>query len=304
MSALARLGIKDNSEKRAVTAVWIREHENELLLEEVLTNNLELRGLRVWEKAEKLFRFIANMTSIGDALNYSSIAFQNAELTFEQVVRPGLSESEGFCLEDEDIARFEPLHNLMGISCAKNFFELHFLLIDYLVNEKHYLIWDEESSSLRVSASGWAHIESGEGLPDSHSAFVAMWFDDKVADLWDKGIRSGIIKAGYHPDRIDKKEHSNKIDDEILAAIRKAKFVVADFTGQRGGVYFEAGFALGLGQKVIWLCEKSELVGVHFDTRQYNFILWEFGKYDELARSLSIRIEAIFGKGNYAEPAT
>ena len=32
-----------------------------------------------------------------------------------------------------------------------------------------------------------------------------------------------------------------------MAEIRRSRFVVADYTGQVNGVYFEAGFALGLG---------------------------------------------------------
>ena len=37
--------------------------------------------------------------------------------------------------------------------------------------------------------------------------------------------------------------------DRIIAQIRASKFVVADFTRNRGGVYYEAGFALGLGSQ-------------------------------------------------------
>jgi hypothetical protein len=32
-----------------------------------------------------------------------------------------------------------------------------------------------------------------------------------------------------------------------MAEIQKSRFVVADYTGQRNGVYFEVGFAVGLG---------------------------------------------------------
>ena len=45
--------------------------------------------------------------------------------------------------------------------------------------------------------------------------------------------------------RIDRLEHNRKIDDEIIAEIRRSRYLVADFTGNRAGVYFEAGFALG-----------------------------------------------------------
>jgi len=37
----------------------------------------------------------------------------------------------------------------------------------------------------------------------------------------------------------------------------ECRFIVADFTGQRGGVYFEAGYALGLRKPVIWTCKRD-----------------------------------------------
>ena len=71
-----------------------------------------------------------------------------------------------------------------------------------------------------------------------------------------KVLNCGIEDAGYEAVRIDEKEHTNKIDDEIIAEIRRSRFVVADFTqgkdGARGGVYYEAGFAHGLGIEVIF----------------------------------------------------
>jgi len=90
-------------------------------------------------------------------------------------------------------------------------------------------------------------------------------------------------------------EHINRIDDEIIAHIKAASFVVADFTGHRGGVYFEAGFALGLDLPVIWCCRKDHLAELHFDIRQYNCIDWETP--DELSMRLQNRIEATIGKG-------
>jgi hypothetical protein len=124
-----------------------------------------------------------------------------------------------------------------------------------------------------------------------------MWFDESMNDVW-LAINEGIRAAGYEPLRIDQKQHNNKIDDEILAAIRRSKFVVSDFTKQRGGVYFEAGFARGLNLEVIWLCRQDELKEVHFDTRQYNFIVWETDKLPELSKNLQNRIEATIGRGS------
>ena len=71
--------------------------------------------------------------------------------------------------------------------------------------------------------------------------------------------------------------------------------MVVGFTGQRAGVYFEAGLMLRLGLAVIWMCKKHELKQVHFDTRQYNFIDYE--DISGAKKWLYDRIIAIEGEG-------
>jgi len=53
--------------------------------------------------------------------------------------------------------------------------------------------------------------------------------------------------------------HNEKICDKIVSEIRKSRLLVADFTDNRGGVYFEAGFAMGLSIPVIWMCRASDV---------------------------------------------
>ena len=66
----------------------------------------------------------------------------------------------------------------------------------------------------------------------------------------------------------------------------------------RGGVYFEAGFALGLGLQVIWVCRQDQVELMHFDTRQYNHIAWS--DPDDLYKRLKNRIVALLGVGPLA----
>ena len=42
-----------------------------------------------------------------------------------------------------------------------------------------------------------------------------MWFDESMDEVWKQAIEPGIADAGYEAGRIDRKEHVNKIDDEI-----------------------------------------------------------------------------------------
>ena len=144
---------------------------------------------------------------------------------------------------------------------------------------------------LNIEAKGWARLrELREDSSQSNLVFVAMWFSKGMRVYFDKGVYPAIREAGFDPHRIDFKEHNNKICDEIVADIRRSRFVVADFTGNRGGVYYEAGFAHGLGKPVIWTVREDRAKRLHFDTRQYNHILYTTP--EELREKLLNRIRA------------
>jgi len=148
----------------------------------------------------------------------------------------------------------------------------------------------------RITIDGYLHEERLRRKPTSPGkAFIAMWFSDDMNDAYDNGLQIGVLDAGYEPVRIDRVEHTNKIDDEIIASIRASAFIVADFTGHRAGVYFEAGFAMGLGMPVVWTCREDEIEDLHFDIRQYNCVPWNEPK--DLAEKLKNRIEATIGQG-------
>ena len=146
-------------------------------------------------------------------------------------------------------------------------------------------------SEVMVTAKGWNRVyEIEKGNIESRQAFIAMWFDKDMEEVAEKGFKQAIRDAGYEPLRIDNKEHNNKIDDEIVAEIRRSKFVVCDVTGNRSNVYFEAGFAIGLGLPVIWCCRSDCIDDLQFDTRQYSHIVWSDA--DDLRKKLYNRIRA------------
>ena len=150
-----------------------------------------------------------------------------------------------------------------------------------------------------VTVAGHAQIAQQVTNYDSSQAFVAMWFDESMTRAYTDGIRPAIEATGYKPVRIDQKEHINKIDDEIIAEIRRSRFLVADFTqgcdGARGGVYYEAGFAHALGMPVIFTCHQKSMEYLHFDTEHYNHIVWT--DENELHKRLKSRILAAIGEG-------
>ena len=137
---------------------------------------------------------------------------------------------------------------------------------------------------------------------DSGRCFVAIWFDSSMNEVYDNAMEPAIKRAGYEPVRIDRQpDLIDKIDDAIVAEIRRSRFLVADFThgetGARGGVYYEAGFAHGLDIPVIFTCRSDKIDQVHFDTRQFNHIVWDNGDFDGFGKSLTDRIVASIGEG-------
>lgn len=165
----------------------------------------------------------------------------------------------------------------------------------------------EHQQRPQLTGKGLARLDDIDAVSSgSDQAFVAMWFDASTESVYEEGIAPGIQAAGYRPFRIDRKEHSNKIDDEIVAEIRRSRFLVADFTcgvvqdGEkttaiaRGGVYYEAGFAQGLGLPVIWSVREDQIGLVHFDTRQFNHITWKDAA--DFGKRLQNRIEATIGR--------
>lgn len=171
--------------------------------------------------------------------------------------------------------------------------------IDYLVHHLNKTGTVEERQremgSIRraiVTPAGWETLEpSRQGIPGR--CFVAMTCDSSLDAAYVDGIRAAVkIDCGCEPILIEKEQHNDKICDRALAEIRRAEFVIADVTLHRQNVYFEAGFAMGLGRPVIWTCrgDEFEREKQHFDTRQYPHIIWKDPA--DLRRKLVDRIRA------------
>lgn len=155
--------------------------------------------------------------------------------------------------------------------------------------------WD-----VMITPSGWGYLDKhASDLQEKTQAFVAMSFSDEMKPMWEKAIKPAIHKAGYTACRVDEEPHSDNIIFKIMAEIKNSRFVVADVTDQRNGVYFEAGYALGLGMPAIWSVRKDDADNVHFDTAQYNQIRWE--SPEELQEGLYDYICAIIGRRSRAQ---
>jgi hypothetical protein len=190
--------------------------------------------------------------------------------------------------------QFDVSNNLkiQGISYSLDHEEVR-LLMNFLADDGYVTIHPNGYSLTRKGSLAAEAL--GDSKSSSAQGFVAIWFDESLRDAWTNGFDPGIRAAGFRPFRIDAKDYVGGITDEIMAEIRRSRFVVADYTGQVNGVYFEAGFALGLGLTVIPTCRADEVPKLHFDIKHLNTLLWNTPA--ELADGLNRRIRAVIGVG-------
>ena len=143
-----------------------------------------------------------------------------------------------------------------------------------------------------LTLAGWRRVEEmSKTGARSDQAFVAMWADPSMKDVWEKGIYPALDEMGYKPLCENWSDHSDKIDDKIIGDIRQSGLVVVDLTRHRPSVYYEAGFAHGLVGNVIFTCRESEADDTHFDIRQYKQIRWKDAA--DLKQKLVNRIRAM-----------
>jgi hypothetical protein len=127
------------------------------------------------------------------------------------------------------------------------------------------LVGHSQEALFYIRPKGWLRIdELQRNEVRSSQAFVAMLFNPATDEPYENGLSKAIYDSGYDPRRIDQKHHHlNRVDDEIIAEIRRSRFLVADFTCEpgsvRGGVYFETGFAMGLNIPIIWTCKETSM---------------------------------------------
>jgi nucleoside 2-deoxyribosyltransferase len=125
----------------------------------------------------------------------------------------------------------------------------------------------------------------------SNICFVAMSFDSELKETRE-AIRKAILQNDFDPIIIDEQliDSSQTINDAIISAIKSCKFCIADFSQQKDGVYFESGFAVGLGKPVIYTCSQDWFKKSHFDTNHFPHIIYDSN--NELIEKLDTKIKA------------
>jgi len=103
--------------------------------------------------------------------------------------------------------------------------------------------------------------------------FVIMPFHKSFTDTYNLGIKPACEAAGAACERVDEQTFVDNILMRIYQQIARANVVVADMTGQNPNVFYEAGFAHGVGKQVILVGQKESKIP--FDLTHYPFVIYE-----------------------------
>lgn len=122
-------------------------------------------------------------------------------------------------------------------------------------------------------------------------AFIAMPMsnaDPQLQDVLD-AIKEAATRCGIHAERVDEPQSNERITDRILESIRRAEYVIVDLTSARLNVFYEAGYAQGIGKTPIYLARDG--TALEFDLKDYPIIF--FCNMRELKDSLERRLRGL-----------
>lgn len=193
-----------------------------------------------------------------------------------------------------------------------NYYPLQITRTDISSIKDYVDVYKKKIYILLLTEKGLSYLsEKRKNNLNSRQCFVAMWFNEQedkskywfnMNKIYNDVIKPAIEQENkYTSCRIDCIEHCDDINDKMISEIRKSRFLLVDLTGYRGGVYWEAGFAEGLGLPVIYTCNKNwqysnkdlHIQGVHFDLSHRNIIFLEEDKLDDFKEKIKNRIDAV-----------
>ncbi len=96
------------------------------------------------------------------------------------------------------------------------------------------------------------HVLSGEPV-----CFVVMQFSTEFDELFSEVIRPTCENFGYRVVRADDYYSTGLIIDDITRSIQEASLVIADITPNNPNVFYEVGFAHGIGKPTILLSDRK-----------------------------------------------
>jgi len=120
--------------------------------------------------------------------------------------------------------------------------------------------------------------------------FVIMSFASEFADVYELGIKPACKDVDADCERVDEQIFLESILERIYGEIERADIVVAELTGRNPNVFYETGYAHGLGKPVILATRSTG--DIPFDLRHYPHVVYG-NSIATLKRELQKRLVAL-----------
>ncbi len=128
---------------------------------------------------------------------------------------------------------------------------------------------DEAAALLSRQLRTWLPDPRGERGSDDGLVFVVCSFDPDMDPVFD-AVSCAAAAYGLRAVRVKDYHGDYRITDKILTLVREARLVVADLSHEKPNVYFELGYARGLGKTVITILKAGTVA--HFDVHDWPYI--------------------------------
>jgi hypothetical protein len=131
-------------------------------------------------------------------------------------------------------------------------------------------------------------VDLAERVVIPRSVFPILSFKQEFRDV-SASYRDVCREFDFSAERTDESDSSERIVPRIEDGIRQAAFVIADITEYSPNVFYEVGFARGMGKEVIATAKRG--TQLPFDFSDVPVIWWDI--QEELKEGLRKRIAAI-----------
>jgi len=146
----------------------------------------------------------------------------------------------------------------------------------------------ELADSAQVKTSGRTEPQEEE----TSLVFVICPFSPDMDPIFE-GIGEAAKAVGLEAKRVKDVVGDYQITTQLMSMIAKARLIVADLSHERPNVYFELGYARGLGKTVVTCAREGTTI--HFDAKDWTYIPYNDSRV--LERALHERFKFELEKG-------
>lgn len=163
---------------------------------------------------------------------------------------------------------------------------------------------DLKDGSLTVNGIDYYKNQSDFQLKQnkySKTVFVGQAFNFEMQTIYKEVFEKAIKDVHLNPIIISEEEPDEPVDVEALNQIRQCRFMICDLTYARPSVYFEAGYAIAIGIKVLFTSREdhnsdhpkfdAQNNKIHFDLRNRQITWWKPDNLSEFKGELNDRIK-------------